>query len=167
VDYFASTYGAGDGVLGTPGSTTVLCFQNFTADRDITIQGTVEIYVYGDLISANHTDVNCPSVGCPDDPTASTSVYPDALALTFYVADSGDPDNPSRVNFGNNNNIVAGIYAPTSECISDQGSNAQTQIFGSLICREINNQGGWQFHYDDRLGEVGVGQPRIGVWREE
>ncbi len=163
-EYKTSDYNGGNGQLGTAGQHTVLCFDNFTANRNITVNGTVEVYIAGDLLFGtppnNDVKVNCPS-GC----AAGTST-PDARRLSFYVDGSGDPANPSTVKFGNHSAIAAGIYAPESSCAGNP-SNAQASVFGSLICGTISNQGGWTFHYDDRLTEMGLGQYAQRDWREE
>jgi hypothetical protein len=61
--------------------------------------------------------------------------------------------------------VAAGIYAPESEC-GGNPSNAQAEIFGSLICRDITNQGGWGFHYDQQLLTLGDGNYQMHAWWE-
>ena len=50
----------------------------------------------------------------------------------------------------------AAIWAPYADC-GGNPSNAQSDIWGSAVCRTIGNQGGWQFHYDDALSALGGG----------
>ena len=152
-NYTASTYDGGSGRLGTAGTSTVLCFASFTVDRDVQVLGEVQVYLYGDLLISNHTSLNCS--GCT--PGSSTPV---ASNLRFYL------DGGTRVAFGNHSKVAAGIYAIESTCEGNP-SNAQANIYGSLICGTISNQGGWSFHYDDRLGLTGSGNYRTSVWREE
>lgn len=156
-NYTASTYDGGSGRLGTAGTSTVLCFASFTVDRDVQIFGDVQIYLYGDLLISNHTSLNCS--GCS--PGTST---PLASNLKFYV-DGGNP-GPTTVAFGNHSTVAAGIYAVESDCEGNP-SNAKADIYGSLVCGIISNQGGWSFHYDDRLGLSGSGNYYTSDWREE
>lgn len=162
-NYVASTYDGGSGRLGVAGGSTVLCFESVTIDRDVEVYGDVDIYVYGDLRLGNGVEVNC--TGCA--PGSST---PEATALSFFVdgtvTQSDGTERQTNVAFGNHTAISAGIYAPESACAGNP-SNAQADVYGSLICGTISNQGGWSFHYDDRLGDEGQGQYYVSAWREE
>jgi hypothetical protein len=43
----------------------------------------------------------------------------------------------------------------------------QGNVYGSLIANSINNQGGWNFHYDEDLAGQALNAPvRIRNWRE-
>jgi len=141
-------------------STMPECVENLTFDTDITVDplsGPIEVYVRGQLSIANGVRVNCPPVvGCDVDNPLSN---PDSTRLQIF-SQGGD------VTIGNHTQIVAGIYAPRSEC-SGNPSNAQGQIFGSMICDTIGNNGGWEFHYDDKLEEVGSGVYVTEDYREE
>ena len=137
----------------------VMCVENFTIAQDttVTVSTPVEVYVAGDINIGNHVDLNCPTgVGCV---AGAGGSFPKSADLQFYV-DGGD------VNIGNQGNIAAAFYAPTSACYGN-GSNAQTEIFGAMTCDQIANQGGWSFHFDDRLKEVGTGHLSVSEWREE
>jgi hypothetical protein len=70
------------------------------------------------------------------------------------------------VTIGNNTKVAAAIYAPRSDC-SGNPSNAQGEIYGSIICRTIDNNGGWQFNYDDDLQWIGSGAFEMTNYREE
>jgi len=148
-----------DGALITA-STFPDCVENLTFDTDITINplsGPVEVYVRGQLSIANGVSINCPAVvGCDVNNPLSD---PDSTRLLIF-SQGGD------VAIGNHTEIVAGVYAPRSEC-SGNPSNAQGQIFGSMICDTIGNNGGWEFHYDDKLEEVGSGVFVMEDYREE
>lgn len=145
--------GSGTVYLGTTGTHTVLCYDNFSLDKqsELIIRGTVEIYVYGNLSFGNATEVNC--AGC------DAGLAPDSTKLKIY-SDGGE------VSIGNQSYVAAGIYAPESVCAGNP-SNAQGEIYGSMICEEIANQGGWAFHFDDQLAEQGAGEWRMRSWREE
>lgn len=140
-------------MIGTTGATEVLCFDNFSIDRnvDVTVRGPVEIYVYGTISIGNQATLNCTA--------CSTASRPDAADVQIFS--DGDP-----VNIGNHSYVAAGIYAPESDC-GGNPSNAQADIFGSLICGQITNQGGWAFHYDDQLSGIGTGNFTVSAWREE
>ncbi len=144
------------GVLGSPTTPNPqkLCYENMTFDQNTTLApgADVEIYVRGSISVGNGVDVNCTSCN-----TGSST--PQSTRLQLY-------STGSAVSFGNHSKTAAAIYAPMSEC-SGNPSNAQGEIFGSLICQTITNQGGWNFHYDDRLKETGTGEYVMTDWREE
>lgn len=116
------------------------CYSSMDFDTDTTIQGTDEnptiIYVTGNVSVNNHTNVNF------------ASLYPSAQALQIFTL--GD-----SVAIGNHSNVGAAIWAPHAGC-GGNPSNAQADIYGSLICASISNQGGWGFHYDDALNSLGT-----------
>ncbi|CAN5342764.1 hypothetical protein BH23ACT9_BH23ACT9_19440 [soil metagenome] len=142
-----------DTTIGTAGTHTILCYENFTVGRAVTLNvaGTVEVYVNGVISIGNSARVNCP--GCN-----SSTATPDSTRLQFYST-GGD------VRIGNQTYIAAGIYAPLSRC-GGNPSSAQADIFGSLICKAITNQGGWAFHFDDALASIGSGEYQLQAWRE-
>jgi hypothetical protein len=66
--------------------------------------------------------------------------------------------------FGNHAAVSAAIYAPSAAF----GGGSQGNIFGSLVAGSINNNGGWNFHYDESLADVTDNAPLVGEnWREE
>ena len=83
--------------------------------------------------------------------------HPDSRKLQIYMA-SGE------IIANNHSEIAAAIYAPTSDC---RGPNAQGVVYGSLVCRTIDNRGGWEFHFDERLAEITDEEFDITSWREE
>jgi hypothetical protein len=87
---------------------------------------------------------------------------PDAHDLQIFLA-SGE------VSLSNHSKIAAGIYAPTSVCKGAESdpSTAQATIYGSIICRNLISEGGWNFHYDERLESVTDKDFDINGWREE
>lgn len=131
------------------------CVDNLTFDTNVTIvDGPIEVYVAGQFSMANGVDINCPAGGC-----SSGGGDPDSTKLRIY-SDGGD------VTIGNHANIAGAIYAPESRCAGNP-SNAQGAIFGSMICGTIDNQGGWQFNYDDDLSRLGSGVFEFEDYREE
>jgi hypothetical protein len=148
--YTSSTDGA---VLNK--ATFPRCVENLTFDTDVTVlNGPIEVYVNGRFSVTNGRSINCPAGGC-----AVGSGDPDATQLAVYSA-GGD------VTIGNNTKVAAAIYAPRSDC-SGNPSNAQGEIYGSIICRTIDNNGGWQFNYDDDLQWIGSGAFEMTNYREE
>lgn len=148
--YTSSTDGA-----TIDGNTFPQCVENLTFDTDIAIvNGPIDVYVADQVSIGNGVEVNCPSGGC-----AAGVGDPDATQLRIY-SDGGD------VLLGNNSAIAAGIYAPESDC-GGNPSNAQGAVYGSMICGSIDNQGGWQFNYDDDLMEVGSNVWDLEDYREE
>jgi hypothetical protein len=87
---------------------------------------------------------------------------PDASSLLIFVA-SGE------VSLSNHSKIAAGIYAPTSACKGAESdpSTAQATIYGAVICGNLISEGGWNFHYDERLQTVTDQDFDINAWREE
>ena len=123
------------------------CFTSFFADTQnftVTGTGTARIFVEGgDVVlgNKNHSDVNY------DIPLA-----PSSIKLQIYTTGN-------TVSVWNQGNIAAAIYAPNAAC-GGVSSNAATNFYGSMICKTIDNVGGWTFHFDMRLASVGDG-----VWR--
>lgn len=134
---------------------TPYCFETLTFDVDTVLSGAdsthpVVIYVAGAISMENGVTVNCS--GC----TASST--PDAQTLQIYSAGSTDTQSFS---IGNHSTIAAAIYAPRASCLGNP-SAAQADIFGALVCGAIGritsgNQGGWSFHFDDNLKNIGTG----------
>lgn len=71
--------------------------------------------------------------------------------------------------------IAAAMYLPAAPC---QGPTppgggggappaAGVHIFGSIICKQVTEVGGWSLHYDLALGGIGNGRYLVREWREE
>lgn len=89
------------------------------------------------------------------------TVRPPAARLQIYVL--GESNNVSL----KSNSMFAGvIYAPLSKCGGDS-TGAGTDIYGSVMCGEMQNIGNWRFHYDDALGLYGSGVYNVAFWYEE
>lgn len=129
------------------------CFTSFYADTQnfqVTGTGTARIFVEGgDVVlgNKNHSDVNY------DNPAA-----PDAIQLQIYTTGN-------TVSVYNQGNVAAAVYAPNAAC-GGVSSNAGTNYYGSMICKTIDNVGGWTFHYDARLASIGDGMWRIRDYSE-
>lgn len=138
------------------------CATDVIFDVDTTITGTeddpVIIYATGDVLVPNsHTSVNC-DVGCEGNPN-TTGMSPEPMALQIYTTGS-------RVEFANQSEMAAAIYAPNATC---QGapSNAKVEFYGALFCATVTNQGGWEFYFDEQLLQLGAEDYAVTDWRDE
>lgn len=78
--------------------------------------------------------------------------------LIFVTATSN-----SSVDMGNNASISAAIYAPNAAITCGPQGN----VYGSMLANTINNNGGWNFHYDDDLAQQMINAPiRVQNWAE-
>lgn len=147
--WVASQHG---GVLA-PSPAGFHCFSSMTFDVSTTLQTSdplknpVVVYVTGLVSVSRNRSVNY------------TGSAPVSRGLQIYSL--GD-----RVAIGNHAKISAAIWAPNADCQGNP-SNAQAEIYGSLVCRAINNQGGWTFHYDDALGGLSDGTYRLRNYAEQ
>jgi hypothetical protein len=144
-----------DGVVHlTPGA--IICASEVEFDVDVLVLGPdqynpVQMLVTGDITASNHQDVNCSDCDASSQPAAGAlQIY--SLGATFSV--------------GNQSHLAAAVLAPNAGC-AGSNSNAQTHLFGSIICRSMGNQGGWVFHYDVQLLQLGSGKLDIASYREE
>lgn len=175
-----TTLGATVGTAGRA-DITRFCVNDLSIVQNLTVLSPVEFYVYGSAFVGPRLSVNCPTGGCPSSNgnfslPANGSVQPNSQNLKIFVADSGDLDNPSKFAMSNQTDFAGVVYAPTSSCERDRGTGggnsvAQTTVYGSMICNTVKNQGGWNFYYDERLGELdleGLEEPfALRAWYEE
>lgn len=150
------TYGDYDLVGGT-----TYCFNKMTfpskAEYDLvgaTIDNPVKVYMpeTGILSFGNQSQVNCA--------VCDTTGRPDSGALQIYSLGQ-------TVEFGNHVDVAMALEAPNATCDGIKTSDAQTEIYGSLICNSVDNQGGWEFHYDESLLNLASGEFELGDVREE
>jgi hypothetical protein len=121
------------------------CASSLNFDADTTIAGPTVIFVSGNITMSPHLNVNYAS-----------GVAPVPANLQIYSLGSS-------IDMSNHVNIGAAIYAPLASC----AGGAQTNTYGSLICRSISNVGGWIFHFDDALNNLGAGDFRLQHYREQ
>ena len=141
------------------------CFETLTFDQNTVLSGAdathpIIIFVRGAVSMENGVNVNC--AGCT--PTST----PDASRLQIYSAGSTETQSFS---IGNHSTIAAAIYAPRATCLGNP-SAAQADIYGALVCGAIGritsgNQGGWSFHFDDNLRNIGTGGYQIVRYDEQ
>ena len=168
--YRASVDGTLVGGAG-PGPDGEYCFTTMFFDTTTTVDASsdeVVVYISGDISSSNSTKVNCDecvtrnfgsSVAQSDIEAMLAANPPSAAALQLYSVGQS-------VALGNLTHMGAAVYAPNASCHGNP-SNAQGFIYGSMVCNDINNQGGWSFWYDERLEDIGASEWRISGVREE
>jgi hypothetical protein len=123
------------------------CFTSFFADTQnfvVTGTGTARVFVEGgDVVlgNKNHSDVNNDVAGAPT--SIKLQIYTTGQTVSVY----------------NQGEVAAAVYAPNAAC-GGVSSNAATTFYGSMICKTIDNVGGWTFKYDTRLSSIGDG-----IWR--
>ena len=142
-------------------SETPYCFSTMNITADFTVTGTGHALVYltnpgtaSSFAVSNKAKVNCPLC------TGTGGPRPDASRLQIFTKSVG----PIRI--GNHSHVAASIFAPRATC-GGNPSNAGANFYGSMVCAIITNQGAWQFHYDDRLRDLGVGGWAVRRWAEE
>jgi hypothetical protein len=129
------------------------CFTSFFADTQnfvVTGTGTARIFVEGgDVVlgNKNHSQVN---YDVPNNPSSiKLQIYTTGQTVSVY----------------NQGDVSAAIYGPNAAC-GGVTSNAGTDFWGSMICKTIDNVGGWTFHYDTRLSAIGDGTWRMRNYSE-
>ena len=167
-------YRSSDGPLvggAGPGPDGEYCFSSMVFDHGRSTNlpvtgGEAIVYVAGTVSSINDSIVNC--AGCeslsntPSNSEITTMLAatpPDARLLQIYTVGTD-------VMLGNHTHLGAAIYAPNASCHGNP-ANAQGYIYGSMLCNDINNQGGWSFWYDERLDEIAGSTWRLSGLREE
>lgn len=95
---------------------------------------------------------------------SNRTVRPQAARLQIYVL-----GQDANVTLKSNTMFAGVIYAPMSTCGGDNNApaGANTDIYGSIMCAEMQNIGNWRFHYDDALGVYGSGAFNVSLWHEE
>lgn len=150
------------------------CLSELVFDRNTVLPSTVTaqapyFLVVRDTIRVDgHVKVNCAACGSSFPASPSMPVAPALQILT--VADDGmlGSNVLAAVQIRQHAKLGAAIYAPNASCGNQQGSNAQVEIYGAIVCKAVLNQGGWRFHYDEALLDgLRTGRYFIDRWREE
>lgn len=134
-----------------------LLFTDVTLDENTVVQGTPDdptiVYMTGQLTVPNHHAVNFETA-----PDGYPQPRPSPGFFIFSNSDGGE-----ALSFGNHASVAAAIYAPNAGF----SGGAQGNVYGSLIAGSINNNGGWNFHWDEALGDVEQFAPlRPARWSE-
>lgn len=151
-----------------------LVFDTDTGIDDPSIEDPVAFLVSGNVTvdeGSGAVNVNCE--GCsnqggfrPDE----EGIAPVAAALQIYSPSDENPNDGGAdvVRIRNQSNVAFSAYVPQGSCGGVHGSNASVHIFGSLICSDIRNEGGWQFHYDEvQADAVRTFDFAVNRWREQ
>ena len=131
-------------------------YTNMTLDSSTVIQGTAAnptiIYLTGTLTVPNGAVVNFQNVG-------GNWVPKPAPGLLIFSAGAGP-----ALRFGNHASFSGAVYAPRATFSGGAAGN----IYGSMVTGSISTQGGWNFHYDEALGDVETEASRVRTgWAEE
>jgi len=116
---------------------------NMTLDSKTFIQGTPQnptiVYLTGTLTIPNGEVVNFRQNGL------GNWVPKPAPGLLIFSAGIGP-----ALRFGNHASFSGAVYAPRATFAGGAAGN----IYGSIVTGSISTQGGWNFHYDEALGDV-------------
>lgn len=160
----ASTPKDGSGnYLLAPG---IHCFANVTMDAD-GAGGAPDVIIQGDALNPTRVYLtgtlkveNAAVINFKRKPDGNYLPIPRPPASLLIFSTGTGP----TLTFGNHAAVSAAIYAPSAAF----GGGSQGNIFGSLVAGSINNNGGWNFHYDESLADVTDNAPLVGEnWREE
>jgi hypothetical protein len=150
--------------------------------QDFTHEGESNVLPPGELLFTDvRLDEDTVVLGTPDDPTilymTGQLTIPNHHAVHFEAGPDGHPqprpspgffvfsnsDGGEALSFGNHAAISAAVYAPNAGF----AGGAQGNVYGSLIAGSINNNGGWNFHWDEALGDAEQFAPlRPARWSE-
>lgn len=140
----------------------VYCYSSIKTPRDsvITLSGAstetpVLVFVDDLLEFGRSSEINCSLPDCRDDATSR----PETGALQIYS--TGD-----EVKLGGHGKYAFALAAPRADCTGNP-STSQAMIYGSMLCGDMTNQGGWTFAFDERLANLSIGAWRVTDWREE
>lgn len=171
VDYL-SDHSAG------PGDVYAYCADTVTFDGIVELaseadRGNPVVIVAGERVDfgpqEGAVNIGCDQSGVSCDTSFDpTSVTPEAAALQIYspAPSNVGASNADVIHAVNHVKIAAAVYAPRGSCGGT--GNAQIDLFGALVCGNVRNQGGWQFHYDDNLGgAVRTGEYGVIQWSEQ
>jgi hypothetical protein len=143
------------------------CYSSMTFDGPTTVSGAssanpLQLYVSGNIAMTMNGNASNKIVNVPNNtlPIVTSNNYPDSAALQIY-------STGTSVAFVNNSTFVGLIWAPFATC-AGATSSATSDIYGSMICGTIDNQGDWNFHWDESLAnKVGLGSWHIANYSEQ
>lgn len=142
--------------------------RNTVLPASVTLANPLYVVVRDWIKIDGHVKVNCEHCGNSFPP--KTQMPLGAAFHIFTLAEDGTQGSNvlAAVQIRQHAKLGAALYAPESSCGNQQGSNAQVEIYGSIICKAVLNQGGWLFHYDEALIEgLRTGRFFVNRWREE
>jgi hypothetical protein len=149
----------GSGTVTFPFDGGKHCFDTLTIDRDtvlrsnVTANNPLRIYMRDDSRLQVHTGKRFNIQNC----TGANTNRPCSVRLQVYSL-ATDGASTEAVRIQNHAKVAMGLFVPRGSCGVLSGSNAQVDFYGSMVCKEIRNEGGWGFHYDEALaGAAGDG----------
>lgn len=84
----------------------------------------------------------------------------------FMIYNTTPTDGGTSVDVAGNGLVYAVIYAPNSN-VHLQGGGSSGAVYGAIVGYEITLNGGYEFHYDEALADLGGGSGlSIDFWRE-
>ena len=135
-----------------------------------TPENPMVIFLRNSYSQAGHSTVNldCVLDSTPDCPKNFNQdwrqVRPKAESLQIYVQTEA-PAKGANVMIDQHAVFAGVMYSPRATC--GGSGNAGAHMYGSMICRNIDNVGNWRFHYDESLADVSRGTYTMAAWREE
>lgn len=166
--------GANGGSPADPTHTQYYCADSLQVVGDVVLGAgaspdvPVVIFVRNSFSQAGHTIVN---LACAANDSCTNNfnsnwrtVRPKAGSLQVYVQTEAAAKG-ANVMIDQHAVFAGVVYAPRATCGSS--GNAGVHVYGSMICRNIDNVGNWQFHYDEALSDVSRGSFTMATWREE
>ena len=120
-------------------------YTNMTLETGTEVQGTPEnpsiVYLTGTLTVPNGAVVNFRKTSL----VLGNWVPKPSPGLLIFSAGVGP-----ALRFGNHASFAGAVYAPRATFSGGAAGN----IYGSMVTGSISTQGGWNFHYDEALGDV-------------
>ncbi len=127
----------------------------FSGNKALTIHtgSKLTIYTNGDIDSTGNGFINGTTSGA--NPSSALLIYGTTVAPATQT-----------IKVGGNGNLYAAIYAPEA-ILEVKGGGSSGSVAGSVIGKFVTFTGGADFHYDEALAKLSVGNPfGIGKWRE-
>lgn len=168
--------------LGDPLDTSPV---NYQAERislsgsgdDLVIDGPVRLYVRRNVQVSGQGKIRITSNGSLElySPTnisisGNGSAYgmqnETGKAEKLMIYSTTPANGGSNIDVAGNGLVYAVIYAPNSD-IHLQGGGTGGAVHGAIVGLEITLNGGYEFHYDEALADIGGGSGlNIDFWRE-
>ena len=148
-----------DTISITPGANVVFLMNNHLSVNAITTAGsagvntgagaTLNVYSNGNVKIAGNGMVNA------NNNAATTAFWGTATST-----------QTQSMTISGNGQLTAVVYAPNAD-VSLNGGGVSGLMAGAVVAKSITMNGGTEFHYDDALGRLTVGNPYgISRWRE-
>lgn len=130
-------------------------YTDVTLNAGTVIEGTAEnptvIYMTGTLTIpplSNPDPTKRGIVNFQPGPNGTLIPRPAPSLLVFSSSQNGD----AGLDFGGAASFAGAVHAPNAGF----AGGSQGNVYGGIIALNINNTGGWNFHYDEALGDVTV-----------